>query len=230
MFDTVQKLMQKTKNKKGRQSSVSIFSSKIKCGECGSYYGSKVWHSNDKYRRVIWRCNHKFDNEKKCSAPHLDEKQIKEIFIAAVNKLIESKTQILADFELIKNEVFDTAELETERKSLECELEIIAEQMQECIDQNARVAQNQAEYKRQYNELVEKYDGIKAQVDELNTTIADKKARKAELELFMKNLETQDKAVAEFDENLWISMVESVTVYSKEDIRVTFKNGIMMKV
>lgn len=30
---------------------------------------------NDKYRRVIWRCNHKFDNDKKCSTPHLDEKR-----------------------------------------------------------------------------------------------------------------------------------------------------------
>lgn len=41
----------------------------------------------------------------------------------------------------------------------------------------------------------------------------------------MKNLKKQDKAVTEFDKELWISMVESVTVYSKEDIWVTFKNG-----
>ena len=204
---------------------MSIFSSKIRCGECGSYYGSKVWHSNDKYRRVIWRCNHKFDNDKKCSTPHLDEKQIKEIFITAVNKLIESKTQLLADFELIKNEVFDTAELEAEQKSFENKLEKAAKQIQECIDQNARVPQNQAEYERRYNELVGKYNSIKAQVDELTTIIADKKARKAELELFMKNLKKQDKAVTEFDEGLWISMVDYVTVNSKEDIRVTFKNG-----
>ncbi len=225
VFDTVQKLMKKTKNKKGRQSCVSIFSSKIRCGECGSYYGSKVWHSNDKYRRVIWRCNHKFDNDKKCSTLHLDEKRIKEIFISAVNKLIENKAQLLADFELIKNEVFDTAELEAEQKSFENKLEKAAKQIQECIDQNARVPQNQAEYERRYNELVGKYNSIKAQVDELNTTIADKKARKAELELFMKNLKKQDKAVTEFDEGLWISMVDYVTVNSKEDIRVTFKNG-----
>lgn len=230
VFDTVQKLMQKTKNKKGRQSCTSIFSSKIKCGDCGEYYGSKVWHSNDKYRRVVWRCNHKFDNEKKCTTPHLDEYRIKEIFIVAVNKLIESKAQLLSDFILIKNELFDTTELAMERNELECELETIAEQVQECIDQNARVAQNQAEYEQCYNELVGKYDSIKAQVDELNTTIADKKARKAEFELFMKNLKKQDKVVTEFDEGLWISMVECVTVYAKDDVRVEFKNGSCVKV
>ena len=126
---------------------------------------------------------------------------------------------------MIKNEVFDTAELERERKIIEYELENVAEQVQECIDQNARVAQNQAEYEQRYNELLGKYNSIKAQVDELTTIIADKKARKAELELFMKNLKKQDKAVTEFDEGLWISMVDYVTVNSKEDIRVTFKNG-----
>ena len=153
---------------------------------------------------------------------------VKEIFITAVNKLIESKTQLLADFSLIKNELFDTTEFVMKRNNLERELETVTEQVQKCIDQNARVAQNQAEYERQYNELVEKYDNIKAKVDELNVTIAGKKARKEELELFMKKLKKQDKAVTEFDEELWISMVECMTVYAKDDVRVEFKNGIVI--
>ena len=27
---------------------------KVFCGECGSAYGSKVWHSTDKYCRIVW--------------------------------------------------------------------------------------------------------------------------------------------------------------------------------
>ena len=51
--------------KEGRlYSGVSIFSGKIKCGECGGYFGAKVWHSTDKYRRVIYcpaaHCNRRF--------------------------------------------------------------------------------------------------------------------------------------------------------------------------
>lgn len=88
------------------------------------------------------------------------------------------------------------------------------------------MAQNQTEYEQRYNELVEKYDRIKVQADKLTSVIADKQAKKAELELFMKNLKKQDKAVAEFDEELWISMVECMTVYGKDDVRVEFKNGM----
>ena len=69
-FALVQTKMAARTKGQNRISSVSIFSSKIKCGDCGSWYGSKVWHSTDKYRRVIWQCNHKFDGEK-CTTPTL---------------------------------------------------------------------------------------------------------------------------------------------------------------
>ena len=87
VFDAVQKQMAIRHPGKNRHSCVSIFSGKIKCGDCGSWYGSKVWHSNDKYRRVIWQCNHKFDGGEKCTTPHLDEEKIKELFLKAVNFL-----------------------------------------------------------------------------------------------------------------------------------------------
>ena len=61
-FDFVQaELARREQN--GRYSGVSIFSNKIKCGCCGGWYGSKVWHSTDKYRKVIYRCNRKYGKD-----------------------------------------------------------------------------------------------------------------------------------------------------------------------
>ena len=42
-----------------QHSSKSIFISKLVCGDCGCFYGSKVWHSTDKYRSVVWQYNNK---------------------------------------------------------------------------------------------------------------------------------------------------------------------------
>ena len=53
----VQTLMTTRTKGRNRKSSVSIFSSKVKCGDCGSWYGPKVWHSNDAYRKVIRTLN-----------------------------------------------------------------------------------------------------------------------------------------------------------------------------
>src|SRR5665648_1207051 len=60
-FDLVQYEIEKRKMAKGYITSGYCFSGKIVCGECGSYYGSKVWHSNSKYRQTVWQCNHKFE-------------------------------------------------------------------------------------------------------------------------------------------------------------------------
>lgn len=54
--------------------------------------GQKVWHSTDKYRRVIFQCNNKFANEKKREMPMFTEKQIKVAFLASFNQFDKCKT------------------------------------------------------------------------------------------------------------------------------------------
>lgn len=63
VFELVQQELESRKQSRGRHSGVHLFSGKIRCGQCGEWYGSKAWHSNSKYRRVIWQCNYKFDGE-----------------------------------------------------------------------------------------------------------------------------------------------------------------------
>ena len=59
-FELVQAEMAKRKQLGRKFSGNDIFSAKIICGDCGGFFGAKVWHSNSKYRRVIWQCNQKF--------------------------------------------------------------------------------------------------------------------------------------------------------------------------
>ena len=40
----------------------SVFSAKLVCEDCGAFFGPKVWHSTDQYRRTSWQCNGKFAN------------------------------------------------------------------------------------------------------------------------------------------------------------------------
>ena len=156
MFDLVQAELERRKRTKGsRYSGVSIFSNKIKCGDCGGWFGSKVWHSNDKYRRVIYQCNHKFIEGNKCETPHITEQEIKEVFVTAFNKLLTEKKEIISNVELMYRTLFDTAELTAERDRLQEEMLMLVEMTQSCVAENARVAQNQEEYQKRYDGLVE---------------------------------------------------------------------------
>lgn len=73
VFELVQQELERRKQSRGRHSGVHLFSGKIRCGQCGEWYGSKTWHSNSKYRRVVWQCNHKYDGDEKCTTAHLTD-------------------------------------------------------------------------------------------------------------------------------------------------------------
>ena len=79
-WQLVQTEMQRRKNAGRSHNCCSPFSAKLKCGDCGEYFGSKVWHSNSKYKRTVWQCNAKFKGESKCAMSHLYEQRIRELF------------------------------------------------------------------------------------------------------------------------------------------------------
>ncbi len=229
-FDLVQaEVLRRAKAKGSRYSGTGLFASKIKCGECGSWYGSKVWHSNSKYRREIYRCNHKFNNEKKCETPHLTEEEVKQAFISAVNQLISEKEEVIANVELVCQTICNTESLEYQLSILEEELGMLVNMVQNGINENAHTEQNQEKYQKCYNELAARYDIQKGEYDKISDMIAKKKAKAEILQGFIKRLQKQERLIDEFDKSLWSSLVDFITVYNKEDIRVTFKDGREIK-
>lgn len=63
----------------------------------------------------------------------------------------------------------------------------------------------------------------------MENAILEKQAHREMTEQFLAELSKHD-VVTEFDEELWLSLVDFVMVYSKEDISVTFKNGMEIKI
>lgn len=230
VFDMVQREVERRGTGRNRHSGVHMFSGKIKCGECGNWYGSKVWHSNSKYRRLVWQCNHKFSGEQKCLTPHLDDETIKQLFVKTVNKLLTDKNEIINNFESIKNILYDTSSLEAEQAELQREMEIVAEMIQQCIYENANVALNQTEYQKRYDSLVERFEGGKQSLEIVTEQIKRKMASLKTIEAFLLDLQNQKELLTGFDPLLWHSLVDFVTVYGKDDVRFTFKNGTVLHI
>ncbi len=224
VFDMVQVELEKRKRGSSRYSGVSIFSNKIKCADCGGWFGSKVWHSTDKYRRVIYQCNSKY-KDKKCETPHVTEEEVKAAFLSAYNKLVSEKEEIVANAETIRETLCRTDALEEEKRRLENDMAVLAGMVQSAIDENARIAQDQGEYQERYNGLVERYDTSKARYDEVARPITEKEAQNERLAGFIKILKAQDGVIAEFDERLWSSMVDFVTVGRNKEMAMTFRDG-----
>ena len=182
----------------------------------------KVWHSTDKYRRTIYRCNDKFRNH--CKTPHLTENEIKDAFVQAVNQLIGNKEEILNNIVVLKQRLTDTGSLEKERDALELDLNLLADKVQQLIAENARVAQNQDDYDRNYNELVSRYEAAKTQYDKNCEAIQYRKARSRQMDSFIQELRNQD-LIKEFDARLWGSLVDDVMVGVDGSMTVVFRDG-----
>ncbi|WDC83414.1 zinc ribbon domain-containing protein [Caloramator sp. mosi_1] len=116
VFDMVQMEIKNIKGAKGYKTGRNYFSGKIICGDCGSFYGRKVWDSNDKYRKVIWQCNSKYKNEEKCKILFINEEDLKRAFVDVFNGVINNKEEILKGYEEVIKELVDVKGLDDKIK------------------------------------------------------------------------------------------------------------------
>lgn len=185
-----------------------------------SFFGSKVWNSTSKYHMVIWQCNNKFKGDHKYETPHLDEETIKARFVVAFNAVLDSKDNILEDCRLMQSALTNYTGVDEEIQSLLEEIDVVTELTKRCIAENSQTAQNQAEYKARYNGFVARYEKAKTRVEELRSIKNARQAQADAIGAFMFEVQELD-TLSEFDEKLWLTVIDTVTVYA--DGRMTLK-------
>ena len=226
LFDFVQAEI-KRREQNGKHSGVSIFANKIKCGCCGGWYGAKVWHSTDKYRRVIYRCNKKYSQKgKPCSTRHLTENEIKQIFVKALNSLVEVKECVIGELRSLIEGVSRTGELTEEHDRTEQELGVLVERLETLIRENARVAQDQTAYLKQENEIRALYVEKQGSLEKLDEQIAEREGKRKTLETIIQVVYGINGEKVEFDEELWGGLLDHIVVKADGQIVVIFKGGI----
>jgi len=222
VFDEVQQELKRRREAQyvGRS---GCFSSKIICGECGSYYGRKVWHSNDKYRTVIWRCQHKYDNGEPCKTPHVTEDQIKAAFVEEMNRVIANKDQVLSDISKLITTLTDTRELEEKESAAREEQEAASESIHKLVDTYAHALIEQSEYNERYAVLLTQSRSLEDRIAQIGEQGEQRRARMRELNAFYKLLK-QTGPIMEFDEELWNVAVEKVKILADATIVLNQKN------
>lgn len=90
------------------------------------------------------------------------------------------------------------------------ELHTVGEKYRQEIEKNARIAQNQDEYKKREAELAEEYNRVDAEAKAVEAEIQKRQSCGRRIEGLIAALE---EAREDFTESLWGSMVEKVTVF-----------------
>jgi len=224
-WEAVQLEMASRKSDQKRHDCKTPFSGKIICGDCNERYGSKVWHSTDQYRRVVWQCNHKFDGNRKCATPHLYEQTIRDLFVLVISEYLRDRESVLDDLRFVKRSLSDTDFIDADILKAEQELEMLTAAIHLCIMQNAAASISEEVYRRQHAELSERFEAQKRQLDELQRARQSMEEKSIILSGLLFEISELDDLPLVFNEKLWHAAIDHVTVYSDERIVFSIKDG-----
>ena len=225
VFDLTQMELEWRRSLKGSYSGKSCFASRIVCGDCGAFYGSKVWHSTDEYRRTIWRCNNKYEGDHRCSTPHMTQDALEKAFVSVMQQVIAEKEVIFTVCRKVLDEVLDTSELDRVATRLQDQALGMAERVRKLVEENARVRRDQDEYQREYDALAEEHEKLSEKIRNIEEQKKDMDDRRRQIEVFLRMLEEQEECVG-FDPYTFVALVDRVVVGQDRKMEFIFRNGM----
>ncbi|NSW92816.1 MAG: hypothetical protein HPY74_19615 [Firmicutes bacterium] len=99
-----------------------------------------------------------------------------------------------------------------------------------CVEENAHLAMDQAEYEKHYEGLLARYEKAKVRLDKVKEVYQNRRIKRAQLDAFLSRLFQKDLVLSEFGETLWHAVIDKITVYSENDIQFTFSDGTVIRV
>lgn len=229
-FELVQNELKRRRPHRHQLHRNSPFTAKIICNDCGGFYGRKVWHSNSKYKKLIWRCNHKYEQDTVCSTPNLTEEEIENAFIKAFNQVLGEKQQHIKRFEALLPILADTSKLDGQLQATQAEHSRLMNDLRLFMDENTLHVQDQVEYNRKFTEKSQLCEAKEAEISNLEKQILEQSGRKELIKRCLEEIQKCGAILAEFDVNLWNSMVESVTISHNKTFGFLFRDGTRIAV
>ena len=136
----------------------------------------------------------------------------------------------MVNTELLIEMAKDTLPLENKIDDLEQKLETIRQDIEDLVDRNARKAQNQDLYQKQYDTLVTVYQEKEQELQEVTSALEEQKSKRLSLDGFIQELKQQDDLITDFNQELWQTSVERLDIKEGKKISLTFKNGVRIDV
>ncbi len=159
----------------------------------------------------------------------LTKEQIQTKFLNAYNLTMKDKKRIGSDLKDVIKLLTDTKTIEKEITELNVELLTITELINKLIQENSKSNSGVNEYDKRLKELKDRYNDLKQQRDELANAKSENQAKSYRIKMFLDNIEKPDKKLKDWNDNIWMLMVESGKVYRNKSIRFKFYNCLRRK-
>ena len=192
-WELVQLEMERRRRMGNRFSAKGPLASRLVCADCGAFFGAKVWHSQDRYRTTVWRCNDKYSpNAKrvsggeKCSTGHVTEGQVYEAFQGIVNKLIAQRPEVVEACEAVLGDLMNTADLDAKKERLEAEQKRITGKVEALMNKASREVVG--DFTEQYAVLEAEMKRVTGKLEAVDREKGEREYRERQCKLFLKTV------------------------------------------
>ncbi|MDD4493981.1 MAG: recombinase family protein [Eubacteriales bacterium] len=226
-FEMVQEEFRRRKEG-GPYTCISPFSGRIVCGDCGGFYGRKVWHSGERYQSFVWHCNNKFAKRKYCSTPTVKEDAITKCFVDAFNSVLIKKNEVAQNYEKCLAAITDDREHKRRLAEVDEICTGLAAMMRDNLTRESRMVEDCGEdspLKKEREGITAEYEILQKEHQELTSKIALCAAKKVQIRGFLQLLKKQKKALAEFDPLVWQAAVHYMVINEDCTVKFVFRDG-----
>ena len=194
-------------------SSKGPLSCRLVCSDCGAFYGSKVWHSTDGHRRVIWRCNQKYNKGAsrtsgggKCVTGHVTEPQIMAAFDSVALQLLQERGEVLRVCRETLVSLLDMTSINGKIEKASSEAEKISNQVKNLINQQSRGTVEG--FSEKYAALEKKFNAAQDRISRLEMEKANQEYMSRQAAVFLETMEGAKLG----DTGLFVALVDKVIV------------------
>jgi hypothetical protein len=132
---------------------------------------------------------------------------------------------LIEDCRLAQSVLCDTAAIDAELAELHREIEVVTELSRKAIYENARTAVNQTEWAERNKAYLERHRKALERVDELEADKRERLGKAKIIEGFIRDIESRPLAITEFEEKLWLAVIDAATVGRDGTVVFRLRNG-----
>lgn len=202
------------------------FSGKIICGECGGTFKRRK-HYKPSGNYVAWCCTHHIENKDACSMKYITDDNIKVAFLTMMNKLIFSHQVVLRPL-LRSLQGLDDKDRLLQIQECETKLEKNIEQRQVLTSLMASGILEPALFNSENNTLNQEKEMLEAEKNKLMHSVSGDRTKFDALEKLIKYVSGSE-MLFDYEEDIFLTHVDTVTVVSREEIVFVLKCGLELK-
>lgn len=202
------------------------FSGNIICGECKGVFKRRT-HSLPKGKYIAWTCCTHIENKHQCSMKYVKQDDIQYAFVMMVNKLIFSQEFILKPLKE-KLESISSRGVETQLTKIRNKIAEIQEKMESSEKLYYQGYLSATVYQNLNLKLNQEYECLIKQETQMLGLDYTHGKWKSEIEKIIKKLNKLD-YLQEYDDELFMEIVEKIIVISREKVRFVLKCGLELE-